>query len=82
MASPNVTVEITPSPDLLEAVESVKKLGALDFEALLPLALRAADITGEYYRALVAAKLPSVVIDNLVYDFHRLIWNITESNQE
>jgi hypothetical protein len=87
MASPNATVEVTPSPELLAALEETnqsidKALKPFDFDTVQPFVKQSAKLVSEYYYALVEGKVPPSLIDNLVYDFHRVLWSMPLSAED
>jgi hypothetical protein len=87
MAAPTTTVEIKPSTELLAALdETNSKLDQaakpFDFDTVHPFVLQSATLISEYYYALVEKKVPAQLIDNLVYDFHRVLWSMPLSAED
>lgn len=78
MATAQTTVEVKPSKELTEALDDVKAAIdsrlSLDYDTIHPIAMQSAQLVAEYYYALIERKVPSTLIDNLVYDFHRILW--------
>lgn len=82
MASSDARIQIEPTPELSAALDRAEALRKpFDYDTLHPIAMQAAQIVSEYYYALIKGQLPPVVIDNLVYDFHRIVWAMPSDNE-
>ena len=87
MAAPTVSVDIKPSPELTEALDEVnanieRASKPFDFDTVHPFVGQSATLIAEYYYALVEKKVPAQLIDNLVYDFHRVLWSMPLSAED
>jgi hypothetical protein len=86
-AMAEMTVNIKPDEETLAEIAELRATvealseGPFNHELIQPYVTQAAELVAQYYYKLLELKVPTNVVDVLVFEFHQVLWGIAPSRE-